>query len=347
MSVERQARLAVSGLRPDAETARFLVDRFGLHTESAARLSPVARGATGRVWRLSTAGHVWAVKELFSDPAEATVAATAAFRDAAASAGVRAPASLRSVQGRYLCRLPAGLGGRMVRVSEWVDGRPVAPDDPGRAEWIGAALGRLAALDYPATGPVDPWYDESPDDRQWQALTSAGVAAGQPWAELLRTRTPRLNALGRVVTRTAAAAVVCCHLDPQPSNVLIDATGRYTLLDWDDAGPGRPDRVLFGALCDWHVHGGRLDPDGVRTTMAAYRRAGGRAEMAGTEVMGSHIAAYLNYIAVLAHQALDATAPPGHRERARDTVHALLTDLPAPDVLRAVLVAARADHGAG
>ena len=193
----------------------------------------------------------------------------------------------------------------------------------------------------PTAEPVNPWYDESPDDLHWQAHTSAAHAAGQAWAGLLRGRMPRLRALTRLVTRTDPAAVVCCHLDPQPGNVLIDSAGQYTLMDWDDAGRGSPERVLFGALCDWHVHGGRLDADGIRATMAAYRAAGGRAEMAGLEAMGSHIAASLNYIDVQLHAALDRTAASDDRERAGRAVRSLLAGLPGPDLFHAVLLTAR------
>ena len=105
---------------------------FGLGR--AARLSdgPVARGKQGVVWRLDTADGSWAVKVPFGQSSEDEARAAARFQEAACAAGVPAPRVRRTTGGRVF----ATLGGRQVRVYEWVDLR--APDPGLDPERVGA-----------------------------------------------------------------------------------------------------------------------------------------------------------------------------------------------------------------
>src|SRR5215468_9526062 len=98
-----------------------LAARFGLGT--AARLSdePVARGKQGHVWRLDTADGRWAVKEPFEPSDEDEVRWSTGFQEAAYAAGVPTPQVRRTTDGCVF----ATVGGRQVRVYEWVDLLPL------------------------------------------------------------------------------------------------------------------------------------------------------------------------------------------------------------------------------
>jgi hypothetical protein len=105
-------------LQPTPETLRRVATSYAVPVGDQATLTPVARGAMGRIWRLDTGlGPVFAVKELLWEADEASVRATVAFRDAAAARGrIEAPASHRTVDGDDLDQLPPALGSARVPV---------------------------------------------------------------------------------------------------------------------------------------------------------------------------------------------------------------------------------------
>ena len=126
-----------------------LARRFGLG--GAARLSdgPVARGKQGLVWRLDTAEGSWAVKVPFRQSDEDEVRTATAFQEAACAAGVPAPQVRRTTEGCVF----ATLGGRQVRVYEWVDlHAPDARLDPDRVGAVVAAIHRVSATDTARPG---------------------------------------------------------------------------------------------------------------------------------------------------------------------------------------------------
>ncbi|MGW0230945.1 phosphotransferase enzyme family protein [Actinopolymorpha singaporensis] len=278
---------------------------------------PIVRGAMGRIWRLSLGGHDYAVKELFWGHDEAAVVREAALRDAAAVAGVASPANLRTVDGRYVCTLPAELGGADVRVFSWVEGRQVDPSEPGVTRWVGHTLGVLHGLrhSYPDVDP-DPWHDKVPTPDQWEDLLVKGKVDRRPWASLLEKRIPLLNTLCAQVKPVDLSALIYSHLDFQPQNVLVDAAGRRVLLDWEDAGPSMPDRVLASVLTTWCTHEGVVDAGRVREFLRAYRLAGGHGRVTGMESFSANLAGYLNYVAAQASFSLDHEQAPDMREYA-------------------------------
>jgi hypothetical protein len=180
---------------PSQQTAGYLIERFQLGFGEG-RLSPVARGAMGRIWRLSLPGHDYAVKELFWTADEAAVGREAAFRDAAAAAGVACPLNLRADDGRYICTLPRDLGGVAVRLFSWIEGRPVNRDDPGLPSWVGHTLGVLHGLRHPCDGiATDPWYDHVPEPARRDELLAKAEATKQPWSTALAEAIPLLRCL--------------------------------------------------------------------------------------------------------------------------------------------------------
>jgi hypothetical protein len=114
-------------LVPFSATARYVGDRFGLHAAEFTE-APVARGLSGRVWRLNTTDTRYVLKELFWDD-EQEIRRWAVFEAAACDVGVRRPESLPTKDGDYLCRLPPELGGVYVRLYSWIEGSAVTSAD--------------------------------------------------------------------------------------------------------------------------------------------------------------------------------------------------------------------------
>ena len=85
-------------------------------------VGPVARGEVGQVWRLTTSGGEWAVKETFEPPPLGEVDDHAAFQELVAATGVRVPIVRRTPAGAVM----ADVHGVLVRVYSWVD--VMAPD---------------------------------------------------------------------------------------------------------------------------------------------------------------------------------------------------------------------------
>lgn len=129
-----------------------LAQRFALGRAAKLSDGPVARGKQGVVWRLDTADGSWAVKVPFHQSDEDEVRLATAFQEAAYAAGVPTPQVRRTTEGRVF----ATIGGRQVRVYEWVD--LLAPDsslDPAPVGAVVAAIHRVSGTDL---GPLDPWY---------------------------------------------------------------------------------------------------------------------------------------------------------------------------------------------
>lgn len=325
--------MGTMSIRADPHGAAVLIAQ-AYATGPPSGIAEVARGAMGRVWRLSTDAAAYAVKELFwvspgeLDSAENEIRREVAFRESAMVTGITAPVDLRTVDGRYLWVLPADPDRAVVRVATWADGVPPTVDTPGRADWIGRTLGRLHALDASADGwTVDPWSTTPPAAGRWSELADQATSAGMTWADSLRDRIPYFLELTTHVPKVDPANLRLAHTDLQPQNVLVDHRGRFTLLDWQ-VEPQDPASGLAAVLVDWHVHDGSLDEEGVRTTLAGYRAAGGSARM--TDLTAFGFAGYLNYVAGQVAVALDDTGPDEHRSHAREVVTRQLAAAPLP-----------------
>jgi Ser/Thr protein kinase RdoA (MazF antagonist) len=291
----------------------------------------------GRVWRLDTGGPAYAVKELLWGAGEAEVRAEVTFRDAAtAMASIEAPASHRTIDGRYLWTLPAAAGAALVRGYDWADGAPVTTPDADAAGWLGRTLAALHSLGHPCPDrSLDPWYWRCPTGPDWMALRAD--AAGATWTGDLDAALPRLAELTALVAPEPGPPWIWCHRDLQPSNVLIHGSGpdrRYTLLDWENAGPASPDRELAACLLGW-----RVDDAGTGTTMDAYHRAGGPVRSLTPASFSMAIAAAVNYVYVQARASLDPELSADDRDHANQRCAAALASLPAPDLLDAILAA--------
>jgi Ser/Thr protein kinase RdoA (MazF antagonist) len=315
-------------------TAAFIAEQYGLGAHAALRA--IARGATGRIWRLDTDRGSYAVKEpLWTRLPETDVAHEVAFRDAAAARGVLAPESLRTLAGRYVCALPEALGGGDVRVLSWVDGQAVHPGERDVDSWIGATLGHLHALRWSTVRGVEAFYDTCPPPQQWTQLLAQAHDARVDWAGPLAQRMALIEELSSRVRPADADQLILSHRDERPANVLRTRAG-WTLLDWDNVGGNTADRVLASTLCQWHLHDGAFAPERVRGTMRAYAEAGAAATLT-TSSSSTYLAGYLNYLVDQAQVALDPHRATELRVHATEQMRSWLAAPPDPRLIDRLL----------
>ncbi|GIF67204.1 hypothetical protein Ais01nite_52390 [Asanoa ishikariensis] len=241
-------------------------------------------------WRLTTKSDRFLVKRV--PEAWATeIGAAMAVERAAIAAGIPAPRPVEPPRPVVGCaaRLPDGT---LIRVSEWVDGRPVKED---LADWLGATVARLHTLRPLATAePVV--YGIHPPER-WAGWLAEGERQGRPWAPVLaRRRADLAEATDWVAGAFARAGdYVATHRDLEPWNVLVTPAGPV-IVDWDGAGEDSAGLVAahaayaFGggrgprtdrALAAYVAHGGRLPPPADRFA----RRAGLMLSRLGERIM--------------------------------------------------------------
>jgi Ser/Thr protein kinase RdoA (MazF antagonist) len=299
-----------------------LCDLFGLDA-AGADVTPVGRGAMGRIWRLTAGGAAYAVKEHLWGVDERAVARGAAFQQAAAAAGVRSPRNVPTSGGGLVGHLPAALDGSGVRLYDWQEGPVARPDEARTPERLGELLARLHGLALAAPDPPDPWY-ETVEEVDWDRLAGT-AAARRPWQEQLAASLPGLRRLASLVTPSDPDDRIMCHLDVQCSNVVVTDRG-WVLLDWDDTGAGCADRELAMALLRWFTAGG-VDGAAIGRTMAAYRAAGGTAVPEPDRSFAMQAASCVNFVAAQARLALDDTYAEHHAD-AEERLMNVLTALP-------------------
>jgi Ser/Thr protein kinase RdoA (MazF antagonist) len=176
----------------DRRAVRQICAAFGLTAGPDASITPVSRGAVGRIWRLDAGTdrtERYALKETFGEPDEQAICHEAAITAHLAAAGIRLPRALPASSGRFIVRSASDARGGWLRLFEWIDGEPADLADPATAGRIGRLLGRLHAHALPPQPPVDPWYETTPDPAIWDALTAAGreqaPAGARSWRDAL------------------------------------------------------------------------------------------------------------------------------------------------------------------
>ncbi|WP_416971441.1 phosphotransferase enzyme family protein [Streptomyces sp. 4F14] len=258
-------------------------------------VTPVTRGALGRIWRLTGAGSSWAVKEMLFGCDEDQVRREAQLRDAAEELGISAPRLHVNRDGAHVTRLETSA----VKLYDWVEGRTADAADPAVLDWFGRTAGIVHRAGVGAEGPVNDWYERCPDDAEWKELGERVRRAGLPWAdELDRFVEDVVPELSAWVGPSGDAGLVTSHLDLQPQNVLVGPAGPV-LLDWDNAGPIAAEQELARALFLWS---GANEPDTGRTRriVRAYRAAGGPGEIRGLRSFSMLFATAVNYVRVQA-----------------------------------------------
>jgi Ser/Thr protein kinase RdoA (MazF antagonist) len=294
---------------------------FGLPADAVVTAGP--RGALGRIWRVEVGPVRYALKETFgAPPSAAVVDAELTFARRAAAAGVTVPACHPDRAGNHLHR---NADGRWLRLYEWLDLRPVDPVDPAALGDLLARLHRCAppASAEPDGGPPDPWYDRAPAPRDWPDVPDTA------WSARLADRLRTLPALAALTTPAEPAAMILCHRDLHPENVLTGPGGELVVVDLDQVGPAEPGRELARALFDWFCDG-PADLDAMRRMYDAYVRAGGPGRITRPADFTMLVASRLNFLLRQVRIAIDPDAEPGQRDWADREIDEALRILPTP-----------------
>lgn len=297
-----------------------LADIFGWGADVVVSAGP--RGALGQIWRVETGTARYALKELLAEPPPAAAIETElAFTRRAAAAGVRLPASHADRAGRYLS---PGSDGRWFRLFDWVDLGPVDLAGPTAPARIGELFARMH-LCAPAarSGPVDPWYDSPPAADRWAEVAAADTV----WAARLAERVATMPDLVALVTPVDTDALVLCHRDLHPENVLADPSGALVVVDWDNLGPADPTREIAQALFDWFSDGD-TDLDAVGRMYRAYVAEGGVGRITAPADFSMLIATRLNFLRVQTGVAIDPRSGPRDRAWADREIDEALRIMP-------------------
>jgi Ser/Thr protein kinase RdoA (MazF antagonist) len=300
----------------------------------------LAAVALGQVWRVDAGTARYALKEIFArPPSEAVIAAELAFTRRAVRAGVRLPASHPDRAGRFLHAAP---GGTWLRLYDWVDLRPVnltAPATPGELGELFARLHRCvpAKRVEPDGGPPDRWYDRVPAASEWAEVAETGTV----WAERLAYRLATLPELCATVRPVDPAALILCHRDLHPENILADPDGALVIVDWDNLGPAAPGREIAQALFDWFSDGA-TDLDAVREMYGTYVHDGCPGRVTAPADFSMLLATRLNFLRLQTGIAIDTRAERRDREWAEREIDEALPILPTPQQLTDVLELTRA-----
>jgi Ser/Thr protein kinase RdoA (MazF antagonist) len=341
-------------MEPTEQTVQFLISSFALPYTSG-RLAPAARGSMGQIWRLELREPTHAgsndgslmIKQFFwgvSDSAECAARTEVQLCGAADAEGLAVSHGHPTPDGRYLLRLPDLLGGAVVRAYDWIDGRDLTRSDAGRSEYLGTTLGTLHRLRLPATSEPDPYYTTPPNQDNWDELVEVTKIAHPRIPHLaaaLSDKIGRLRSLSALVDTDPQTDLITSHRDVKPGNVLLDPrTNVKTLIDWDEAGPISPARELAAQLWVWHVDDGILDRQGIRETMAAYRAAGGYADLDELSVFSLRLANDLNYVHGQVVASLADDISQDMRQYAIGEARRFLDSLPTQEILEDILAVA-------
>jgi hypothetical protein len=113
-----------------------------------------------------------------------------------------------------------------------------------------------------------------------------------------------------------------CHRDFNPDNVVPASSGDHlVVLDWENAGPLDPGCELGYALFAFSSGRGRVSTTAVTALLDSYAAALGTDPALGPGMFGTAIATHLNFLFVMAEQAI---AEPGHRDYCERQLSGLL-----------------------
>jgi Phosphotransferase enzyme family len=273
----------------------------------------VERGEQGRIEELVTSRGTFAVKTSFGEPD--LDGEDAAFQAAARTAGVPAPAVLRTAGGGW----HADIGGLPVRAYEWVDLLPASRDiDPAEAGRIVAAIHRTP---FAGSRPEDPWYTEPVGAPAWDRLLERLAAAAAPFAAEIAGLRDELVAMEALLHRSADLRT--CHRDLWAENVRPVAGGGLCVIDWENCGLADPGQEVAGVVFELGIG----EPARGAEVYRAYRAAGGPGTMEARADFSMTIAQLGHILEAACEIWLDPESTPDKRHRQEGRV-AEFTDEP-------------------
>jgi hypothetical protein len=224
-----------------------LAEVFGLGTVTAPA-RPVMFTAMGRCWDITTDRGRWLAVTVYDWITNEQAELGARLRDAAAAAGVVAPAPALSPRGR----LVEDVRGEKWRVHEWLEvgPAPVLPVGKALARRAGALFGTLHALAIPSDEPVHGYLTYRRSEDEWQDLLGRARAAGKPWAEQLEERLPTFVEL-QSIELAVRGSLMLCNRNLIPGHVRQGPGGALVVTEWDFAGSLTPELELGSALTHW------------------------------------------------------------------------------------------------
>jgi len=234
-----------------------------------------------RVWRLGTDRGDYAVKQLCTDAdlshAEALTNHYNATEYVAESFAVRGIAAIHALKGASVYLQVVGNTGYLVY--PWTDALALGRDEieerhAGRVAQLMAEMHR-AGVDFPALPALQ--FDIHPEDaitdivRRARACNAVytGLLEEQlgDFREAVQGQRPALWRLNR--------RLVVSHGDLDHKNVLWDAAGNPSLIDWESARRLNPTYELVLEALDWSGISSRFAPGMFREFLRAYQEAGG------------------------------------------------------------------------
>ncbi|MFF5081967.1 aminoglycoside phosphotransferase family protein [Actinoplanes sp. NPDC000266] len=286
---------------------------------------------SSQTWTLSARRGRFLVKHVAAEQWRDDFERAMRFEEQALAAGISMarPVSPTAPAFGYAAEVD-GIG--LVRVYEWVDGRPLDDTDDVSA-WLGSTLARLHQIepsDRPDAAPD--WYRlDDPD--LWDGWLRAGER--KPWAPSLRDGLAEILGAASWVSRVfmEAGDYVVTHRDVEPWNVIVTAGGPV-LIDWDVAGPDSARLETAQATLSFSTRAGMPDPGVVRRTVQAYVDGGGR-PFSGADVMVRRVGLRLGRLAERLRMSLGLQSlGPHDRDEVEARAIAQITDM--PDFVRQV-----------
>ncbi|SNY58533.1 Ser/Thr protein kinase RdoA involved in Cpx stress response, MazF antagonist [Paractinoplanes atraurantiacus] len=246
-------------------------------------------------WTLAARAGRFLVKHVAAEEWRDDFARAMRFEDKALAAGIAMgrPVSPEVPALGYAAEVD-GIG--LVRVYEWIDGRPLEASDDV-STWLGSTLARLHRIEPDGRPEAAPEWYRLDDRALWDGWLQEGERLRKPWAPSLREGLTGILGAAAWVSRAflEAGDYVVTHRDVEPWNVLVTATGPV-LIDWDVAGPDSARLEAAQATLSFSARDGMPDPGVVRRTIGAYVDGGG-VPFSGADVMVRRVGLRLGRLA--------------------------------------------------